>query len=288
MEDYDKYLKYKKKYLELKDRLRSRMTGGANGVFPLEDEIFFWSRQMMEHLQLLWLGLEDPRLELKKEAFELSKEWTNYLKKNFVEKGIELKPDLVVLTPENLQLVGQLDPAPVVAMIDKTQKYQDKLLSVLGKNEWIGWIFPSLALHMQSETIYFRRKVAGPAFVPEEEVAFINNHHKEETNTTAHLLDPADENIPLVQKLHAYAAKTMPEWSEMDKKVLQGMDITEQATLLKLSIKYSQELTAMAEELGMKIDAKQIKSIISPVLAHHIGREFNRFTLTLKALGGQA
>ena len=80
----------------------------------------------------------------------------------------------------------------------------------------------------------------------------------------------------------------MPNWSEADKKILHDMDVTEQATLLRVSLKYSQELTQMADELGMKIDNRQIKSIISPVLAFHVYREFARFTLTLQALGAKA
>lgn len=293
MEDREKYLKYKKKYLELKERAQylkeksdRRMNGGAaTNVFPIEDEIFFWSRQMMEHLQLIWLGLEDPEHKLKDAAFQQYRQWRDFIKSNFVDRGIELKPDLVTLTPEQLQLVaGKINQGAVAALIDSTSAYQGELLDVLNKNIWIGWIFPSLANHMQKETMYFGRKLNGPAFTPDEEIAFINQHHSEELNTTAHLLDPAPENIPLVMKAHAYASKTMPNWTEADKKILQGKDVTEQATLLRVSIKYGDEIIKMAQELGTKIDNHAIKSIISPVLAHHELREFIRFNTTLQAL----
>ena len=288
MSDYEKYLKYKKKYLELRQNSLRRMEGGGNGIFPIEDEIFFWSRQITEHMLLLFLGLEDPTQELKQQAFQLYRQWMAYLKTNFLDKGIEAKPDLVVLAPDNLKLIGQLDTNEILELINQTEEYQTRLLSILGRNEWIGWIFPTLLMHMQKETIYFKRKLIGPPFTPEEEIAFINTHNGEEIGATGQLIDPAPENTALIQKAHAYASKTMPEWSEADKKILQGMDVTEQATLLRVSLKYSKELTDMAAETGMKIDARQIKTIISPVLAKHIYREFARFTLTLQALGAKA
>lgn len=290
MDDYEKYLKYKKKYLELRRNSDRRgQSGGANGtngtsVFPLEDETQFWGRQMTEHALFLFLGLEDGDHSLKKEAFEIHREWKQFMKTNFWGKGIEPKPDLVTLSPENLKLVGTVNKEETLALIDRISKFQQKIIDILNANEWIGWIFPSLALHMEKETEYFRRKLQGPPFTVAEEIAFSNTHHSEEIGTTAHLLDPAPENLPLHTKAMEYSLKTMKNWSESDKKILQGMDVTEQATLLRLSIKYGQELTQFAAETGQKIDAKQLKSIISPVLAHHVHREFARLTMTLQAL----
>ena len=308
MSDYEKYLKYKNKYLELKNRRMMgggrRARGGANG-FPVEDEICFWGRQLTEHMLFLFLGMEDcnPKLNtdeamtiklrfndcdlsLKKEAFELYTAWKNYMNTKFWGKGIEPKPDLVVLSPENLELVGKINPDEALSLIENTTSYQRKIIDILGGGNWIGWIFPSLVMHMQTETDYFKRKITGPAFTPDEEIAFITKHHSEEIGTTAHLIDPSPEKETkdAHDKAMNFANKTMPDWSESDKKILQGMDVTEQATLLNLSIRYSKELVQFTEEGGPKIISGEIKSVISPVLAKHVEREFKRFTMTLEAL----
>lgn len=113
---------------------------------------------------------------------------------------------------------------------------------------------------------------------------FINQHNGEEIGTAEKLLDPAPENAPLAEKARDFAFKTMKDWTEKDKQILQGMDVGEQATLLKLSIKYGDQLSKFAEQTGQLIDNKELKSIISPVLAHHSHREFVRFTDTLQKL----
>ena len=286
MTDYDRYLKYKNKYMELKGdgRRRQQTAGAKNGPFPIEDESHFWSRQMTEHALFLFLGLEDKGNSLKIEANQLFIAWKKFMKETFWEKGVDPKPDLITLTAEDLQKVGTVDVNDTLFLIDLSEKFQTKLLDqYLRKNEWVGWIFVSLAEHMQKETAYFKRKLTGPAFSQAEEIEFANQHHSEEMGATAQLLDPAPENNATIEKVRSYATKTMANWSPADLKILLGMDVTEQATLLKLSIDFGNELTKFAEETGQKIDNKQLKSIISPILAHHNHREFARFTQTLKS-----
>ena len=282
MNDYDKYRKYKKKYLDLRNDLHKLQHGGNDVLFPIEDEIHFWGRQMTEHLLFLHLGLEVT--DLKNEALQIHNLWKKFMEQNFWIKGVESELDLIVLSKNDLAKIGNIDTNKVLELINSTEKYQQKVINILKTNEWIGWIFTSLAEHMQKETEYFKRKISGPKYNADEEIKFINQHHGEEMGATAQFIDPAPENNMAIEKARSYATKTMKNWSKRDLEILQGLDITEKATLLKISIKYSTELTKFAKETGMKIDHKQFKSIISPILAHHVYREFDRFTKTLEML----
>lgn len=367
MSSYGKYLKYKKKYIDLRDRKRSqtmmggdiewekrnelldgrrnelvknknelvksgnelwdrrrnefmdrrnelrdrrRIKGGA-GVFPIEDEIWFWGRQMTEHALILHLGLEDEEHKLKNEAKQIYNDWLDFMQKNFWKYEALADPKKYFLTECEVQsLRGKIDTKELEKLLTNITEFKQKVVDQLNlqteiikqkqtvveqlsPNGWKGWIFPSLALHVLKEAQYFAEKISPSAtpMSPEEEINWINQHNTEEIGTTAQLIDPAPENGPVLEKARAYAAKKLEgvgkddeKWTEGEVRILQGMDVEEVATMLRLSTKYSKELTDFAKETGEKIDTRQLKSIIAPFLANHVFREFARFTLTLERL----
>lgn len=302
MSYYDKYSKYKNKYISLRNQMDRRQRGGGNGSpFPLEDEIHFWGRQMMEHALFLHLGLEEANL--KAEAMELHNKWKRFLDKDYYSKGIKVGPETIELSSDDLQKVD-INIEKVNAMIEHTEKFKSKVIRTLGEGKWIGWIFPALALHMMKEAQYFKRKVNGPAFAPGEEIKFINEHHGEEMGTTAQLIDPNPAQQPIIDLVRSYGLKAMSkynagqmladskapvpfpakDWTAEQEAVIKDLTKTDEGNMLLLSIKYGDELTKFADATGKMIEANQLKSIISPILAHHVHREFARFTQTLKKL----
>ena len=287
-DDYAKYVTYKRKYLELKAQLEGQRRPGQRGGraqragtlgSPI-DETHFWGHQLMEHALFLHLGLE--KNGLKARAKEIHDAWMAYMKKTFLDKGIDA--DKVVLDPQDEALAGSVDTREVMELIRKMDTFNDEVIALLESGEWIGWIFPSLAKHMKMESDYFKRKLQGPPLTPEEELIFANEHNSQEMGATAQLIDPAPENDPVIKKARDFAMKTMKNWSDKDKQTLQSMDVTDIATFLQLSLKYSRELTTFAKEGGARILKGDLKSIISPVLAKHNEREFDRILATLETL----
>lgn len=302
MSYYDKYSKYKNKYVDLKHQMNRRQRGGANSSpFSIHDEIYFWGRQMMEHALFLYLGLEETNL--KPEALVLQKSWEKFLEKTFYSKGISSDKEKITLSENDLQKVGDVNLDKVNKLINKTIEFKTKVISILGEGAWIGWIFPALAEHMLKEAEYFNRKVNGPVFDAKEEITFINEHHGEEMGATAQLIDPNPAQQTIIDLVRSYSLKAMSkyaggqfladtkapvpfptDWIPEQEAVIKGLAETDEGNLLLLSIRYSQELTDFAKDTGDKIEANELKSVISPILAHHVHREFARFTETLLKL----
>ena len=304
MDNYNKYLKYKNKYVSLKNKTYQQQRGGAN-IFPINDEIHFWSRQLMEHSLFLHLGLEE--LNLKKEALESQMKWKHFLNANFYDKGVRVNLDTIILTPADLAKVDDID-------IDKFNRdylepmieFNTKVVNILKTGKWVGWIFPALAEHMLKEANYFNRKVNGPAYTLDEEIEFDNTHNAEEIGTSANLIDPNPEQQKTIDLVRSYALKAMSkfragqalsmdgpmdpsepfpqDWTKEQEDYLKGLNNTDKKMLLELSIRYGKELTDFANDTNQKIEANQLKSVINPILGKHVYREFARFTETLKAL----
>lgn len=233
---------------------------GTKKIFPIEDEIYFWGRQMKEHALFLHLGLED--VDLKNEAFQIQNEWDAFMTINFkstIDKTNKLTNNLEKIKRE------------VNKLIEKTSELNKRVILTLKTGKWIGWIFISLAEHMQKETDYFARKISDRIFSREEEIKFINTHHSEETGTIAQLIDPSEKDVIEIVKLYTDRGEILSNMSEHE-------------NLLLLSIKYSSELEKFVAETGPKLKYGKIKSIISPILAEHAHREFERFTKTLRRL----
>ena len=322
--NYSKYLKYKKKYMDLRNSNYGMVGGthqgmGAHGTFHKKDEIWFWSTQMTEHALFLFLGLEDPTQNLKKGALDLHNEWKGFMQSTFWDKNIgadsqkiyeadlnqtineanknvgarnanasQTKPlEKCYLTEEDIKKIGNIDESKVRDLLERTIKFKENIVSILRTNVWIGWIFPSLAEHVLKEALYFKGKLDGQTMSADQEIKFINKHNMEEIGTTAQLIDPAPENNALIEKARNFVQMKVQGIDPKELKALQGMDYGEQAHMLDLSLRYSKELTKFAEETGRKIDNKELKSIISPILAHHVHREFGRFTMALEHLPRQ-
>ena len=289
------------------NNLHNTLTGmGAEVVgthtmsdFPTADEIHFWGRQLMEHAFFLYLGLVNPKL--KDQSKENYKLWEKFMKKNFWDRGIVAQLTTIMITDQHAYNDNMVDIGETIVLVDKTISFVDHVVQVLNHGEWSGWIFPSLAKHMLKETNYFKAKLTG-SISTDDEIKFINDHHSEEMGTTAQLIDPAPEQQPIIDIARSYVLKCMSkiksgisltdakshnfpkEWTQQDEDLLKQMHPTDQATLLRLSIKFSRELTEFADDTGKKIESGQLKSVISPVLAHHVHREFARFTQRLEML----
>ncbi|BCS83375.1 hypothetical protein QLL95_gp0748 [Cotonvirus japonicus] len=291
--DYKDYKKYKEKYLKLKEKIL-KQSGGINFQtdFDIADEIYFWSRQMMEHMFILHLGLEDEKNKLKSKALDLHLKWKKFMTNNFYDHDVKLGSDTVFLSDSDISKIKFVNKNELNNLINETESYKSNLVDILNTNSWIGWIFPGIAEHMLEESIYFKRKINGPQYSPSEEIEYINKHHKTEIAATAQLLDPSESHI--IDIVKSYGDMTMSkfsgteqfphQWTDTELNILKGIQSSDDATLLRISIKYSKELTEFAEDTGHKIDNKQLKSIIHPVLAHHEYREFARFTERLNQL----
>lgn len=307
MDYYQEYLKYRSKYEQLQNRLNQNQRGGVGEIFPLADEIHFWAKQLMEHQLFLFLGLEDVNeFNMKRRAFEIHVKWKDFLNNNFYRKGVRVTNETVELSPDDLSKVGNIDINAVNDLINQTSNFTQQVIKTLAAGNWVGWIYPSLAKHMLEETEYFSSKVNGPAFSPDREIKYILHHHSGELAVTAQWIDPDPSQQAIIDLVRSYALKNMSRfldgknledhtgplngmphrWTKADEAILNGMNPGEQASLLFLSIRYSREVVALAQDTGDKVKNNQLESIISPVVADHVLREFRRFTTTLERLQG--
>lgn len=280
-----KYKIYKSKYLNAK-MAEQNQKGGVPGV-PVAtnpvDEIHFWGRQLTEHAFFLKIGIQDG--QLRQEASELQDLWLNYMNTTFINKGID--SDKIFLDEKDFGILGKIDINEANKILEKTLEFNRKIVAILNEDkEWIGWIFPALAQHMLEEAEYFDRKLNGSPFSTKEEIDIAKRHHMTELAGTSHLLDPSPENEALFKKIIDLSQQNMKvaNWSEADIKELKGIGSNDLNNLLLLSIKYGQEIIKFSEETGAKIDSRQLKSIISPIMAHHNDREFKRLTAVLELI----
>lgn len=297
MDYHKKYKNWKKKYLLLKKNVQYA------GQAINKDLVYFWGRQMMEHAGLLFLGFDDP--ELKKNADNVQKKWKDFLDKIFYNKGIKVGPETVHLTSDDLQKADEIDIDELNRLVKLTTNFNQKAIDILKTGQWVGWIFLGIVEHMLMETKFFGRMLNGPMYTSEELIPFINNHHGTEMAATAQLINPDPKQQYLIDVIRSYALKNMsflktngsmaglpPEnipfpskdWTLDDEQVLKGLSTDEQATYLIISLKYSKELTDFAKDSCQKIDDKELRSIIHPILAHHVHREFVWFTEMLEKI----
>lgn len=266
------------------------MKGGKvqNNLIPVKinkiDEIHFWGNQTLEHMVFLHLGLVDNNL--KGQAGSLQTEWLGYLNGLFGGTGI----DVNIITLSHKQTQAVLDNASkrygkkfeqiindAVKLINKTIKYVESVITILNKgNKWVGWIYLSFAKHILNETIYFGSKLT-EQMDPLNEIKYIFHHHDTELGVAEKLLDPEPQNNDAKETIETYIKHTRPSWSGQDRAVLENFDKSEQVALLDLSLKYSKELIKFAKDTGIKLERGKIHSILSPVLARHVQREFERF-----------
>lgn len=275
---------------------RENLETATYSLYPVIDEIFFWSRQMKEHMLFLHLGLENTNNNntFKAACYEMYKKWDKFISNVFPAKKINA--DTLTLSLESLNKLGDKIPhREVNKLIEATIKLKSEIVQVLKEGKWIGWIYPSLIEHMIEEAIYFSRKINGPRYSLDEEMKYISHHHDGELSVTAQLIDPCPEQQKIIAIVRSYVNKRMStigdkadgfpkNWSKHEEAMLLGLNPTEETNLLMLSIRFGKELVEFSGATGDKIDSKELKSIISPILAQHVHREFERFTDTLERL----
>lgn len=285
--------------------------GGLLSDEILKDETHFWGCQLMEHAFFLHLGLEtiDTKQEsnrvtyqgmrpqnatvrmsahpgdLKGDAYKLYVDWKNFLNQTF--PGIDKSK--IILDVDDFKNI-KINREDVLKLIRRSFDLNKRVLDTQKNYGWVGWIYPSLVEHMQLETEYFQKKIMGPKtkFIDsrrsiEEEIKFINHHHATELAVTAQLVDPALENEAEITKIKDMS-KVGYGLTSRQLKAISSLGSQELAALLDLSQKYTNELVVFATESGKKIKQKQLKSIIHPVVAEHVEREFLRFQKTLQGL----
>lgn len=96
---------------------------------PLQDDVKFWSRQMMEHALFLNLMLEDG--SLKTEARRLQHLWADTIDCN---KDVRFPLQELIL-------------------------FKQEVLRLLNEGRWIGWTLPSFVEHILKEAVYFQDRI---------------------------------------------------------------------------------------------------------------------------------
>lgn len=174
--DYQKYQKYKRKYLDLKNQMeqKNKMLGGDGRVqgdkkkegkdkimggtndrpFALLDDIHFWGRQMMEHMLFLGWGLTGPEdktsssnqviteiNEHKLKAAKVYEEWKKFMNDNFWKETTP-KPDLMNVTdlgidPNDKELLAKVNE-PFIVLMDETNTTKREILEVIINKDSTG------------------------------------------------------------------------------------------------------------------------------------------------------
>jgi hypothetical protein len=307
MNNYTKFLQYKIDYFNIKNNWNdeqqswNNQSGGNNGKFHIIDEIYFWTHQMREHALFLHSGLD--RDDLKKFAWNLHVEWKNFMVNNFADKGIKHNDHKIYLTDEEINIVESVDFNEVNKHIKITKDFLNNIITILNKGEWIGWIFLALAEHMLHETEYFEKKINNSIFTVQNEIDFINDHNSSEMAVTAQLINPSQDQQHIIDLIRSYALVSMSSleagksltdldrrlpfpkiWTKEEEAIIKKLQISDDFNMLFLAIKYSDELAQFVEDSGKKIEANELKTLISPILGNHVHRELVRFTDTLKRL----
>ncbi len=134
------------------------------------DDISFWSEQLLQHNEVLLLGLVADRAAMLA-ARELGMRWQGVL--DAVQRGEPVPP-------------SSLEP-----LIAAQHSLQQNVLAQLGMNLWQGWLYPAVLEHMEIELTYFERRIAG-LVTPEEEVAVWKTLWAQDAGAVGHLLDPSE------------------------------------------------------------------------------------------------
>lgn len=130
-----------------------------------KDEVDFWMHQIMEHCEMISLGVLEPRLQRK--AKELKEEWD----------------------------VDEITVDDILDLIKKTRELKEDCLERLENREWIGWLYPAFFKHTLLELQYFEDKVNGKEYTKIDEANFWNKIAGDHAKMSAHLLDLSEESL---------------------------------------------------------------------------------------------
>lgn len=332
MDDYSKYLKYKKKYLDLRKMMdERRQRGGASKIsqiFPLEDQIHFWGRQMMEHALIAHLGLNDgvvpPKVPIdvdpapkpnvdaygnnstfKNLALQSYLKWRKFMNNTFYKNGIKVTLQTITIADQLRDNNIKVDIDQLRRLIEETIQFKTTLLRQLEAGGWYGWVFPAMVDHMLGEALYFQRIVNNNPMPLQEEIQYIIIHHRTELAATAQLIDPVEAQQPVIDAVRSYVLLNMSgfkagksltgtlgndlpfptnQWNAATETQLKSIITNPDANILAIAIQFSEEVTQLADLTGQQIDAGTLKTVIHPLLAHHVHRELAWFTNKLQLL----
>lgn len=288
MENYrDKYLKYKKKYMQKKFQQYGGQVSDTsdfqndpnvitgNQVVPNPkfaiNEVFFWGNQMKEHAEVAHLSLELP--EEKNLAFELMNKWDQFMKKEFVNKGVQIElanynnpTDVKVeMTDQDFSKINinQFDFATLFTLLSQLRQYEQSIITRLNNGEWLGWLYLSYAQHILMELDTFERRIKGQ-ISPMEDLEFYVQMSQEHTGVAEKLTDKLPENFNLEEILRqSYNKAPLPLKDNKD----------EMQQIILTSFKYIQEVGATGIDLQKKILNKEYKGLLRQDVIDHVVRE---------------
>lgn len=280
MSDFEKYMKYKKKYLQLRSGTNN-FSGGGGGASDKLDEVYFWGTQILEHFKIFYLATTpdefldvkglDPNIkdiasmlteskrlsaEFKQKAATIFQAWKNILDSLFVNNGIELKK--INLTADQIKIVNSKYPNAlnnIILLTEESIAYKQKYYETQQKGYWLGWLVPAFANHTKEEAEYLLKKLTDKPMSKEEEIAFFNKNVED--------LELSKKFINPTQKYEIGKAK---ELIEIGNKPLDLLD----------SIKYNKDLQQFYDSSLPKLKTGQLLSAINAELACHNERETRR------------
>lgn len=277
------------------------------------DELHFWGRQITEHLAFIYLGLQEKVEQkirnketkntffkdlingfqgktenldkhdftiqsviednLKSDALKLWEEWDLLMRKIFL--SVKIDADKIKLSQDDITKITEKNEKEKISiLLEKTVTYQSKIKGILQEGKWIGFVYYSFVEHVQNETKYFEKKINGTMIPLNDELTYIVDHDATELAVTEKLVDPINTNSELEKILKMFSNKEFKGMSDSERKILKS--ITGKSDIDTV-IKYNNAI----------LDAKlpdPLISIINPIIAKHVTREFERFKLRLEEL----
>lgn len=201
------------------------------------DDFQFWGLQIIEHAQFAAMGLEDqPEL---------------------LAQALEIHRQLVAA-------YSARDLATFRAIVEQQFiPFKDAALAQLKAGTWLGWNFQSLLRHMIDEEQFFLDRTGARTMTPEQEMAFWLKERLEETELSAHLVDPTEGGAvgKLTQAANALAQLGQRCLTTCDARVVQAAQT--------LGLRMGAELAAM--------QPGRPQSVIPAELKTHVERENARF-----------
>lgn len=274
-----KYIKYEVKNKKIGNSLSDNQKGGnmfssnkfTSNHINVIDEVYFWSRQMYEHMKFVYLGLEDK--ELKAQAENEMKKWLLFTDKTFDAKGVKLEvPDKIALDSSDYQKLGDLSTFNFVEidkLLNELRQYELKLIETVDSGLWIGWLFSSYYEHILLELDTFQKRIHGNQSFGED-LMFYTKMSKDHVATAEKLTSPSPENKQLEEKLREAKEKTP------------HLNGTETEQIYLLVEKYLQDVDKLSNELKQEVYMNQQRFVITRELVDHVGREQKRALLFLK------
>lgn len=294
---YNKYLKYKEKYNNLKLK---KINGGTKGL-DLKykyDQIHFWMHQFEEHAVVISLAIEpdpDPQPNsvsvfhseasmLKAKGIELHKRAKEYLDRVFVSKGID--ENKIVLDESDYAKLNfsQSDISEAEIIVDDIRKYKINVINVIKECEanrkWLGWIMESLVQHMIDELDFYGKIIQtgsdlNNSYNVPEQISFWTKINAEHVGMASHFLDITYENDTAFRNAYENYYKAQ---EYIGKNRDQPINISAELQT------YINTLVNITEETRNKLEQGQLKSVINPDIAFHDVREAERSQLAIQSL----